>query len=155
MNQLRNEDDVLASVTNDRLTGSDRVESLRRGKRCRGVGFCQRGILDRRHVHPHDAARNGGAAAADVYLRRIVCVQHAIDLPAAREVEIPVLADPHVAVDAQRAATEVDDRSLESKYSKPAYQSERAANARGRCRRRHLVIQSVWRKRDVDGVEPY
>jgi hypothetical protein len=82
------------SVTNDRLTGSDRVESLRRGKRRRGVGFCQRGILDRRHGHPHDAARNGGSAAADVYLRRIVCVQHAIDLPAAREVEIPVLADP-------------------------------------------------------------
>ena len=136
MNQLRNEDDVLASVTNDRLTGSDRVESLRWGKRRRGVGFCQRGILDRRHGHPHDAACNGGSAAADVNLRRIVCVQHAIDLPAAREVEIPVLADPHVAVDAQRAATEVDDRFLESKYSKPACRSERAANARGRCRRR-------------------
>ena len=100
MNQLRNEDDVLVSITNDRLTGSDRIKNLRRGKRRRGVGFCQRGILDRRHGHPHDAACNGGAAAAaDVNLRRIVCVQDAIDLPAAREVEIPILTDPYVAID--------------------------------------------------------
>ena len=157
MNQLRNEDDVLASVTNDRLTRNDLVESLRRGKRRRGVGFRQRGILDRRHGHLHGAARNGGATTADVYLRRGVCVQGVTDFPAAREVEIPALADPHVVMDSQRAATEIDDRSLKSKYSVPGCRSERTANARGRCRRGRgrRTTESVWRKRDVDGVEPY
>jgi len=83
MDQLGNPDDILPSITNDGLTGNDLVESLRRGKRRGGVRFCQSGKLDRRHGHTHDATRNGRAAATDVNLRRIVCVQRAADLPSA------------------------------------------------------------------------